>query len=328
MSGPPAKRVGIVLSNIGSPAEPLPREVREFLVEFLGDRDVLRVPWLYGLFLRYGGPLHFRAPETAAKYKRIWTAVGPPLLAVSTRQAEALEDHLRSEGFITYLRAGMRYGRPSLMDAVSSLKRKNCRKIILLPMYPQFSRATTGSTLKVWKRLQNRYRDIRFETVEPYYKHPEYIRVLAESVREAWQQGGRAERLLMSFHGLPASSVRDGDPYSAQCGETARLLATALSLDEGSWAATFQSRFGRDEWLKPCTDETLEDWAAKGVKSVDVLCPGFAADGLETLYETKLEMRDLFRESGGDTFRYIPALNERADHIAFLADLVKPFLIS
>ena len=328
MSGPPARRVGIVVSNIGSPAEPMPQQVREFLVEFLGDRDVLRVPWLFGLFLRYGGPLHFRAPETAAKYKRIWTAVGAPLLAISTRQAEALEDHLRAEGFTTYLRTGMRYGRPSLKDAITSLNRKNCRRIILLPMYPQFSRATTGSTLKVWKRLQARHKNIKFETAEPYYQHPAYISALAASVREAWQQGPRAERLLISFHGLPASSIKEGDPYAAQCGETARLLVAALSLDEGSWALAFQSRFSRGEWLKPHTDELLADWAAKGVKSVDVICPGFAADGLETLYETKLEMRDLFRESGGDSFRYIPALNERADHIALMAAIVKPFLKS
>jgi protoporphyrin/coproporphyrin ferrochelatase len=327
MSGPPAKRVGIVLSNIGSPAEPMPKEVREFLVEFLGDRDVLRVPWLFGLFLRYGGPLHFRAPEAAAKYKRIWTAVGAPLLAISTRQAEALEDHLRTQGITAYLRTGMRYGRPSLADAVMSLKRKNCRKILLLPMYPQYSRATTGSTLKLWNRLQKRHRDIRFEAVEPYYKHPGYIQALAASVRDAWRQGGRAERLLISFHGLPASSVREGDPYYTQCIETARLVVEALSLEEGAWTVSFQSRFGRGEWLQPYTDDTLEQWASKGVKSVDVLCPGFAADGLETLYETRLEMRDIFRESGGDAFRYIPALNERADHIALMADLVRPHIL-
>jgi ferrochelatase len=265
---------------------------------------------------------------SARAYRRIWTAVGSPLLAISSRQAEALEAKLRAEGFHVYVRTGMRYGRPSIREAVHSLvRRKRCERLVLFPLYPQFSRATTGSTLKAWEWHKARRPQYEYMAVDPYYRYPAYIRALASSVQESWKKGMRAERLLLSFHGLPASSIEEGDPYRTQCVETTQLLARELALKEGSWAMAFQSRFGRGEWLTPSTASTLESWARSDVENVDVLCPGFSADCLETLYEIKNEMRELFLYSGGGAFRYIPALNDHPVHIEAMAEIVRPFIL-
>jgi ferrochelatase len=327
---PPAlpPRTGIVLSNMGSPQAPTARSVRKYLAQFLWDPDVVRAPRLLWWILLHGYILRTRPYSSARAYRKIWTAVGSPLLAISGRQAEALEAKLQGEGLHAHVRAGMRYGRPSIREAVHTLiRRKRCDRLVLFPLYPQFSRTTTGSSLRAWEWHKARRPQYEYLAVEPYFRHPAYIRALALCVKDAWSKGGQAERLLLSFHGLPATSIAEGDPYHTQCLETARLLAVELELEEGDWGVAFQSRFGRKEWLTPYTSETLQKWGREGVRDVDVLCPGFSADGLETLYEVKQELRKVFLHYGGGAFRYIPALNDHPFHIEALAEIVRPLVL-
>jgi ferrochelatase len=217
----------------------------------------------------------------------------------------------------------MRYGNPSLPEALIELAAEGVTRIVVLPLYPQFARATVGSTVTRLKQLSSP----TLECIEGYYNHPAYIQALASNVRDYWQQHGRGEMLLISFHGIPKQVSLKGDPYADQCAETARLLAAQLELKAGDWQLTFQSRFGKAEWLQPYTDVRLQELAAGGVKTVDVICPGFAADCLETLEEIALRYAETYLEAGGEKLRYIPALNDRPEHIRALAELVSTRLV-
>ncbi len=315
--------VGVLVANLGTPDAPTPRALRRYLRQFLSDPRVVelpRAPWwvILNLFV-----LATRPRRSARLYRRIWCAEGSPLLLISRRQAAALEHALKARvGSPLRVALGMRYGSPSLASALGELRRRGCRRILVLPLYPQYSSATTGSTVQAVFAELARWRWIpELRTVTSYHDHAPYIAALAASVRDAWSADGEPERLLVSFHGIPRKTFLAGDPYYCHCQRTARLLGEVLGLPDAHLAVAFQSRFGRQPWLQPYTDVTLRRWGSEGLASVDVVCPGFAADCLETLEEIAETNRELFRYAGGGRFRYLPALNDRPDHIAALADL-------
>ena len=315
-------KIGVLLTNLGSPDEPTPSAVRRFLKEFLSDPLVIQLPrwlWLPVLNLVI---LNIRPPKVARAYQSVWTDEGPPLLMYSRRQQKKLQEALAGEDVPVML--GMRYGNPSLQHALQELKSAGAGKIIVLPLYPQYSVTTTQTSVEEINRLLKTMSwQPQVKLVEHYCDNSKYIEALANSVKEFWTTRGRTEKLLMSFHGLPQRYVDNGDPYFEQCHTTARLLAEKLQLNESQWQLTFQSRFGREEWLKPYTDKTLEEWGRQGIKSVAVICPGFPADCLETLEEIEEQNKHIFQATGGGEYHYIPALNDRMDHIQALYELVK-----
>ena len=315
--------VGVLLANLGTPDAPTPRALRRYLRQFLADPRVVELSrplwWvILNLFV-----LTTRPRRSARLYRRIWSAEGSPLLAISRRQAAALQEALRRRlGSPLHVALGMRYSSPSLTAALDELRRHGCRRILLLPLYPQYASATTGSTVSAVFAELARWRWVpEVRTVHSYHDHPGYIAALAASIEELWRADGEPSRLLLSFHGIPRRAFLAGDPYFCHCQKTARLLGAALELPEARLAVAFQSRFGRERWLEPYTDVTLRQWGSEGQASVDVVCPGFAADCLETLEEIAGSGRELFQRAGGGRFRYVPALNDRADHIAALAEL-------
>ena len=313
---------GVLLTNLGTPDAPTTKAVRQYLSEFLADPRVVetsRVLWwpiLHGLILRT------RPQRSAAAYQKIWTQTGSPLLDISRRQARKLQQVLeqRADRSVKVVLA-MRYGNPSIASALEAMRQANIDRLLVLPLYPQYSAATTASTfdavakvLKTWRCLPE------LRMINGYHDHPSYIRALAEWVRA--HGVGNGQRLLFSFHGIPLDYSLAGDPYHSQCKETARLVVDQLHIPENSWKLSFQSRFGPRQWLKPYTDHVLREWAATGVKNVSVICPGFSADCLETLEEIDMRSRQVFLQAGGETFSYIPALNDGDDHINALVDVI------
>ncbi len=316
--------VGVMVTNLGTPDAPTTGALRRYLGEFLSDPRVVEAPRLVWWLVLHGVILRIRPRRSAQAYRRIWSEQGSPLRRIAERQAAALHERLQScYGDPVHVVLGMRYGEPSLARALEALREANVERLLVLPLYPQYSASTTASTfdavsdvLRRWRRLP----ELRF--VSHYHDDPRYVAAVAASIREAWQTRGESERLLLSFHGIPERYFRAGDPYFCHCQKTARLVAERLDLPEGRWAVSFQSRFGREPWLKPYTDHLLREWGEQGVRSVAVVCPGFSADCLETLEEIAMLNRDIFLAAGGESFDYIPALNDRADHVQALADLV------
>ncbi len=321
-----AVRTGILLSNLGTPDAPTPAAVRRYLREFLSDRRVVNLPPLLWWPILYGVVLPLRPRKSAHAYQRIWTEEGSPLLTIAREQEAALRERFAGRSDVT-IALGMRYGTPSIPAALETLRASHITRLLVLPLYPQYSSATTASTfdavadcLRGWIEQP----DLHF--IADYHDQPWYIAALAASIREAWRERPPAQRLLFSFHGMPQRTRLAGDPYHDRCQRTARLVATALELPDERWQVTFQSRFGAAEWLQPYTDQTLRELAASGVASVDLVCPGFSADCLETLEEIAMLNRDVFIEAGGSDYRYIPALNARADHVEGLAGVVEEWL--
>ncbi len=316
--------VGVLLANVGTPEAPTAKALRPYLRQFLSDPRVIELPRWRWLPILYMFVLTLRPRRSAALYSKIWTDDGSPLLVIARRQAAALQDTLNAGvGGGLHVALGMGYGTPSIADAVAELRRKGCRHIAVLPLYPQYSGTTTGATfdalfaeLRAWRWVP----EIR--TINAYHDDPGYIAAIVSSIREVWNRDGKSERLLFSFHGIPLRYVSNGDPYHCQCHKTGRLVAEALGIGEQRYVVAFQSRFGREEWIKPTTDVTVRAMARSGVKSLDVVCPGFSADCLETLEEIDGENRELFEANGGERFRFIPCLNDRPEHIRALADLV------
>ena len=316
--------VGILLTNLGTPDAPTPAALRRYLAEFLWDSRVVELPRLLWWLILHGVILRVRPARSARKYQAIWTPDGSPLLVISQRQKAAIAAQLttRCPGPV-HVALGMRYGNPSIAAALAELRAAGVERLLVLPLYPQYSAATVASTfdavaaeLRTWRWLP----ELRFIT--HYHDDPGYLDALAAQIHaERTEQPG--ERLLFSFHGLPQRNLLAGDPYYCQCQKTARLVAERLALPTDAWAVAFQSRFGRAEWLQPYTSVLLADWARAGIKSVDVVCPGFAADCLETLEEIALENRQTFLEAGGERYRYLPALNDDPRHIAALVGLIE-----
>lgn len=319
------KRTGLLLANLGTPDAPTPEAVRRYLRQFLSDRRVVDLPPLLWQPILHGLVLPLRPRRSARNYQHIWTEEGSPLLAISRRQADRLQARLaadeRTAGVLVAL--GMRYGEPSIPSAIQLLRAAGVDRILILPLYPQYSSATNASTFDAVAASLRRAPYVpELCLLGDYHDQPWYIEALAASVREAWQTQPPSERLLMSFHGMPEKTRAAGDPYHARCLTTARLLARALELPGERWQMSFQSRFGAAEWLRPYTDQTLREWAKSGIGSVDVICPGFSADCLETLEEIAITNRELFLGAGGKEYRYIPALNDREDHVEGLAGMV------
>ncbi len=317
--------LGVLLLNLGTPDAPTVPAVRRYLAEFLWDPRVVELPRAIWWLLLHGVILRARPPRTALAYQAVWTDQGSPLMCVSRRQAQALRTVLgeRLPG-PTVVALGMRYGNPSVASALGELRSANARRILVLPLYPQYSAPTTGSTFDAVTRELCSWRwvpELRFVT--QYHDDPAYIEALAQSVRDHWALYGEPERLLFSFHGIPKDYFLKGDPYHCQCRKTARMVVESLGLPDDRWLLAFQSRVGTMEWLRPYTDETLKAWGTEGVASVQVISPGFSADCLETLEEIAVENRHYFLESGGKEYSYIPCLNDSPFHIEMLARLVE-----
>ncbi|MEO1596272.1 MAG: ferrochelatase [Pseudomonadota bacterium] len=316
--------IGLLVVNLGTPDDPSTGAVRRYLKQFLWDPRVVEQPrWLWWLILNLI-ILRIRPSRSAAAYQKIWTDEGSPLLLNSQSIASKVGAALAAaSGSPVVTELGMSYGSPSIPDAIDRLRAKNARRLVVLPLYPQYSATTTATVFDQVTETLRRLRwvpELRF--INQYHDRPRFVSALADSVRAHWQEHGRGERLLFSFHGIPQRYFRAGDPYHCQCQKTARLVADALGLEKGSWQVSFQSRVGREPWLMPYTDYTLEDWGAEKLGNVDVICPGFAADCLETLEEIALENGEAFVEAGGGALRYIPALNDGDDQVATLSDLV------
>ena len=316
---------GVLLSNLGTPDAPTAAAVRRYLREFLSDPRVVELPrWLWWLIL-HGFILRFRPRRSAAAYAKIWTAQGSPLLSISQRQLQGLQGTLVKAGTGTVkLALGMRYGHPSLTDALHALREQGVERLLVLPLYPQYSATTTASTIDTVSTELRRWRRVpELRTVTSYYSDSGYLDALRKSIESHWHEHGRAERLLFSFHGIPQAYVQAGDPYAGQCEHTAERVAEGLKLEAGKWQMVFQSRLGRSPWLQPYTNDALTALAHQGVKSVDIICPGFSADCLETLEEINIRYRELFLAAGGEQFRYVEALNDSDAHLRVLGNLIK-----
>jgi ferrochelatase len=319
---------GVLLVNSGTPATLATRDVRAFLAGLLGDPRVVELPrWLW-LPILQGIILRVRPRASAKKYAAIWTPQGSPLAVFSEGLRAGLHDELRSAGIPVEL-AMLYTGGKTVAEGIASLRAAGAVEIIVVPMFPQYCGATTGAVFDQVSAVLRESRHVpAMRFISDYHDHAGYIDALAASVREHWRkhEGREADvpHLLMSFHGIPERYVTRGDPYRAQCERTAQLVAHRLGLGEGAWTLSFQSRFGADRWLQPYTIETVAALAKRGVKRLDVMCPGFAADCLETLEEIGIENRDAFLAAGGAQYRYIPALNARVDHVAALRDVITP----
>jgi ferrochelatase len=320
--------IGVLLANVGTPDAPTAPALRRYLNQFLSDPRVIEPPparWLWWLILR-GLILPTRPAKSAALYKNIWTEAGSPLLTISRRQCELLQAELtrRAPESPIHVEIGMGYGEPSIGRAVDNFCDRGCARLLVLPMFPQYCAATTGSVFDgVSAALRRRRRVPELRFISDYHDEQGYIAALVESVKEYQADRPRPAKLVISFHGIPRRYAEAGDPYPQQCKRTARLFVEAMGLSDGDFLVTYQSRFGREPWLAPYTDETLVRLAREGASPVHALCPGFSADCLETLEEMNITNREMFERAGGKDYHYIPALNDRADHIAALADLCR-----
>ncbi|MHB1233573.1 MAG: ferrochelatase [Burkholderiales bacterium] len=316
-------KIGVLLINLGTPAAPTAAALRFYLKEFLSDPRVIEIPrfawWPILNFII----LNTRPKKSALKYAKIWMPDGSPLLVHTQKQAKLLQGYLgertRAPLVVDF---AMRYGAPSVESVFEKLKAQGCDRLLVIPLYPQYAASATGSALDaVFAALEKTRNVPALRVVKHYHDHPGYIAALAQNINDYWMQNGRPDKLVMSFHGVPRFSLDKGDPYHCECQKTGRLLAEQLGLQSEQYQITFQSRFGRAEWLKPYTQATLEDLGRKGVRRVDVVCPGFVADCLETLEEIAMECRAAYLSSGGKDFHYIPCLNQRPDWIRALTDI-------
>ena len=320
-----SESTGVLLVNLGTPEEPSTPAVRKYLKQFLSDSRVVEIPRLIWLPILHALVLPKRPAKSAENYKKVWTDDGSPLLYFGQRQAKLLQHEMESrfKGPV-HIELAMRYGKPSIESGLIALQKKGVRRLLILPLYPQYSATTTATTFDEVARIFKAWRWIpEFRFIAQYHDQPAYIDSLAKSIKDHWKENGQSDVLLMSFHGLPKRNLDLGDPYFCQCHKTGRLLANKLGLKKDQWQLTFQSRFGKAEWLKPYTDKTLMEMPEKGVKSVDVICPGFPADCLETLEEIDGENREYFLKAGGEKYHYITALNDSPEHIHALADLIQ-----
>jgi len=316
---------GILVVNLGTPDAPTTSAVRRFLRQFLSDPRVVEYPRLLWWLVLNLVILVIRPPRSAAAYRKVWTAQGSPLLFNSRAIAEKLGDRLAATSDAPInVELGMTYGEPSISSAIDKLLQRGASRMVVLPLYPQYSGTTTASVFDVVARKLGRLRwipETRF--INNYHDVPGYIDSLAASVRESWEMNGRGGKLLMSFHGVPESTLLNGDPYHCQCQKTARLLADELGLGDSDWTISFQSRVGREKWLAPYTDQTIKSLGKQGLSRVDVICPGFSTDCLETLEEIAMQNAEFFSTAGGGSLHYIPSLNARDDHALFLAGLIQ-----
>jgi protoporphyrin/coproporphyrin ferrochelatase len=314
-----SERTAILYCNLGTPDAPTPAAVRSYLSQFLSDRRVVEIPRLLWMLLLHGIILRVRPAKSAAKYASIWTPEGSPLKVWTEKQASLLQGWLASRQQDVLVRFAMTYGANSIASQLDALKAQGVTRVLVMTAYPQYSATTTASVFDSvyrWAAATRLIPELRF--VNRYHDEPLYIHALVKRVRKHWLENGQAEQLVMSFHGVPHRTLQLGDPYHCECHKTARLLAEGLGLRKDQYKVTFQSRLGRAQWLEPYTEPTLIAMAQSGVASVDVICPGFTSDCLETLEEIGMEAREAFLHAGGKEFRYIPCLNDQPEWIAAL----------
>jgi ferrochelatase len=327
-AAPEPPRIGVLLVNLGTPDSPTYGAVQRYLREFLGDRRVIDAPRLVWLPILYGIILPLRTILTMRKYRRIWTKEGSPLVLLSERLTAKLGAALRSRlGDEVRVHLGMTYCNPDLEGAIKTLVQQNVKKLLVLPLYPQYCSSTTGSVFDRATSILQRWRwlpETRF--VNDYHAEPGYVDALAASIRAHWERIGGRPHLLFSYHGIPVSYVKQGDPYRAQTEATTRMVASRLGLAEGDYSHCYQSRFGRLEWLQPYTEDTLRQLAQRGLRKLCIVSPSFAVDCLETLEECAIEYREMFLEMGGTELTLVPALNDDDRHVEALAALVRRHL--
>jgi protoporphyrin/coproporphyrin ferrochelatase len=314
-------QTGILLVNLGTPDEPGTSAVRRYLAEFLSDPRVIEVPRIIWWCILHGVILRIRPRKSAALYKSVWTEEGSPLMVIAKRQTAAIQDAL---GEAVSVKLAMRYGNPSIKSVLDKFQQEAIRKIIVLPLYPQYAGPTTGSTFDAVADALKKWRWVpELHFINQYCDQPLYVEALANSVREYLDTHEKPQKIIFSYHGIPKRYLISGDPYYCFCQKTTRLVQEKLGLDKDDCITSFQSRVGREEWLKPYTDELLAELPSKNIKRIAILSPAFSADCLETLEELAVENRHNFLEAGGESYDYIPALNDRPDHIKALVNLIE-----
>ncbi|NVJ66996.1 MAG: ferrochelatase [Gammaproteobacteria bacterium] len=325
-----SKKQGVLLCNLGTPDAPTPQAVRKYLSQFLHDKRVVSIPRIIWCPILHGIILRTRPQKVAKLYQSIWTDKGSPLMVYSQAQRKELQVRLDkaaeifdSQSYVP-IELAMAYGNPSIPKALKSLEAQGCERIVVMPLYPQYSSATNAAIFdQINKFYKPRYFVPELSYVNGYHDNPLYIKALVESVKAHWQDHGQAKKLLFSYHGVPERFSKKGDPYEAQCHETTRLVVEQLGLSSDQYQIAFQSRFGREEWVKPYTEATLKSWGEAGLESVQVISPAFASDCLETLEELAIQNKEVFVEAGGKQYEYIPALNDSPAHIDLLFELLK-----
>ncbi len=323
-----AATTAVVWCNLGTPDAATAPALRRYLAEFLSDHRVVEIPRPIWWLILHGIILRVRPKKSAAKYASVWTPEGSPLKVWTEKQATLLRGHLGERGHQVTVRYAMRYGNPSIASVLDELKAQGAQRVLIVSAYPQYSGTTTASVFDAvaqWGLKARHLPELRF--VNRYHDDPGYIAALAKQVRRHWQQSGQAEQLVMSFHGVPERTLKLGDPYHCECHKTARLLAEQLGLPKDRYKVTFQSRFGKAKWLEPYTEPTLVAMAKAGTKSVDMICPGFTSDCLETLEEINMEAREAFKTAGGQRFEYVPCPNDNLDWISALTSLTERHLL-
>ena len=322
------QKTGILLTNLGSPDAPTAKALRIYLREFLSDPRIVEIPRIVWMIILHGIILRIRPKRSAKLYESIWTENGSPLTHITRLQRDKLDAYIKNQGYQnTEVVMAMRYGNPSIEAGLEQLRDKGLTRIVILPLYPQYSSPTTGSTFDAVSKVLRKWRWVpELHFINGYHKNSAYIDSLANSISEDLQTHGMPQKLVFSYHGMPKLFLDNGDPYHCLCLQTTRLVVEKLGIDKDNVISTFQSRFGKAEWLKPYTDATLESFPGQGIKDIAIISPAFSADCLETLEEIEGENREIFEHAGGEKYRYIAALNDRDDHIEALFEVLKPNL--
>lgn len=316
------RQTGVLLLNLGTPKAPTPQAVRPYLREFLSDQRVIELPKILWQPILHGIILPFRAKKSAHAYQQIWQPEGSPLAIYTQQQCEGLRERLPENLVISY---AMTYGEPSIAQTLTQLKQQGVGQLIVLPLFPQYAGSSTGAALdKVWRQMLRQRNQMSIRTISRFYQYPGYIQALANSIREYRTQHGSGEKLLFSFHNIPQHHHNNGDPYALECRETARLVAAELQLNDNDYIVSFQSKFGRSKWLEPSTQTLFQTLPTQQkIRKLDVICPGFVADCIETLAEIAVEGKQDFLNAGGTQFHYIPCLNTTPEWLDTLADIIK-----
>ena len=318
------EKIGVLITNLGTPDAPNKEELKVYLNQFLSDPRVIELPKILWQILLKLVILQIRPSKSAEAYKQIWTDKGSPLLDIANRQLNKIQTSFSSKNENIVFEVGMRYGNPSIPDALSKLQKKQIRRLLVLPMYPQYCAATTGSTFDEVTNVLQKWRwipEMRF--INQYFEEKNYIEALSNSIKSFWKKNKKPQKIIFSYHGIPKRYLTNGDPYHCFCLKTTRLVKEHLGLLDDEIMTTFQSRFGKEEWLKPYTSETLKELPKQGIKNIHIISPGFSSDCLETLEELEEENKEYFMESGGENYHYIPCLNDHDDHIDLFVNLIK-----
>ena len=318
------EKIGVLITNLGTPDAPNKEELKVYLNQFLSDPRVIELPKILWQILLKLVILQIRPSKSAEAYKQIWTDKGSPLLDIANRQLNKIQSSFSSKNENIVFEVGMRYGNPSIPDALSKLQKKQIRRLLVLPMYPQYCAATTGSTFDEVTNVLQKWRwipEMRF--INQYFEEKNYIEALSNSIKSFWKKNKKPQKIIFSYHGIPKRYLTNGDPYHCFCLKTTRLVKEHLRLSDDEIMTTFQSRFGKAEWLKPYTSETLKELPKQGIKNIHIISPGFSSDCLETLEELEEENKEYFMESGGENYHYIPCLNDHDDHINVFVNLIK-----